>query len=47
MIAASGCDTEDVNTNDPLTGYALGDGKTLMLLPWGRVLIISPAYRSS
>ena len=35
MIAASGCDTEDVNTSDPVTGHALGGGKTLVLLPCG------------
>lgn len=35
MVAASACETEDVNTKDPLTGYALGDGKTLVLLPCG------------
>jgi hypothetical protein len=35
MIAASGCDTEDVNTSDPVTGHALGGGRTLVLLPCG------------
>lgn len=35
MIAASGCDTEDVNTSDPVTGNALGGGRTLVLLPCG------------
>jgi len=35
LVAASGCEADDANTKDPLTGHALGEGKTLVLLPCG------------
>ncbi len=35
MRSLSGCETEDVQSSDPITGNAIGGGKTLMLLPCG------------
>ena len=35
MLAASTCDAEDANTKDALSAWALGGGKTLVLLPCG------------
>ncbi len=35
MRSLSGCETEDVQSSDPITGNAIGGGKTLILLPCG------------
>jgi hypothetical protein len=35
MLSASSCDADDSNTKDALSAWALGGGKTLMLLPCG------------
>jgi len=35
MRSLSGCDTEDGQSSDPITGNAIGGGKTLVLLPCG------------
>ena len=35
MRSLSGCETEDGQSSDPITGNAIGGGKTLVLLPCG------------